>query len=197
VWRCSKFHCRSVREPVRSSDRHMLVLTIFIGMIHSILVTQGRKRQRKTKQALKNTPHVNKKKEPHFVTGYHRSPSPQRKLSVGIRRIAGSTWNRLLMRVDIATGKQHWARQRPKLQRRSGVPVAPLINTYLICLFSVFYFSHTFPFPQRAQFCCEHHHTYLSSITASISIAFVWFPRTSVALLPAFRSLLFDFHAPQ
>jgi len=53
-----------------------------------------------------HSPHKLRKRV-HFGTEYRKAPPPRKgkEKSMGIRRVAGVVWNRLLMRVDNSTGK--------------------------------------------------------------------------------------------
>ena len=53
----------------------------------------------------KATTHISLGERIHFGTGYHKTPPVENKKSLGITRVAGLAWNRLLMRVDNSTGK--------------------------------------------------------------------------------------------
>jgi len=57
-------------------------------------------------RAVKSTPTLNKERS-HLSTGYRKTPSPQRKRKrlMGMRRVAGLTWNRFQIKVDNSTGK--------------------------------------------------------------------------------------------
>ena len=63
-------------------------------------------KERTTQAAKKHFPHKLRKRS-HFGTGCHKAPPPRKEKgkSMGIRRVAGLAWNRLLMRVDNSTGK--------------------------------------------------------------------------------------------
>jgi hypothetical protein len=71
------------------------------------------KAERKEKDKLRrqwklhtHSPHQLRKRS-HFGTKYRKAPPPQKgkEKSMGIKRVAGLAWNRLLMRVDNSTGK--------------------------------------------------------------------------------------------
>ena len=74
---------------------------------HGIKWKRKRREKEKATQAVKATPNINLGKRSHFGTDYRKAPPPQngKEKSMGIRRVAGLAWYRLLMKVDNSTGK--------------------------------------------------------------------------------------------
>ena len=65
-----------------------------------------KRKKKKLRRQWKPLPHEIRKRS-HFGTEYRKAPPPRKGIEkpMGIKRIAGLAWNRLLMRVDNSTGK--------------------------------------------------------------------------------------------